>query len=94
MDGPMNWLAFAVAFAVVLCVLLAWHGFDAWTLRRAPRLRVLLSGGLLLLLALLAGWVSHDQSKSVLWGTLAACLISAVIGQVRWVGGKDRADTP
>jgi hypothetical protein len=90
----MDWLAFAAAFAVVLSVLLAWHGFAAWMLRRAPRLRLPVAGGLFLVLAVPAAWFVGNQPISVLWGTMTACAISAVIGQLRLIRRRNGAARP
>ncbi len=79
----MNWLAFVPSFVVTLCIMLLWQGFDTWTERCAPRLRLLLSGPLFLAIAIPGVWFLPNQSRGVFFGALTGLLIAGDIDVVR-----------
>lgn len=87
----MDWLAFVAALVGVSCVKLLWDAFDALLQRRAPRLRLVGSGLLLLAMGVPALWFLPYQSRGIFFGAVTGLFIAGAIDEVRRRQRKKRA---
>jgi Na+/melibiose symporter-like transporter len=79
----MNWLAFAASFVGMLCVMLLWQALDTWIQWRAPRLCLVGSGLLFLVIAITGTWLLPNQSRGIFFGAVTGLMIAGAIDAVR-----------